>query len=143
MLLTLSDTDGSRVSIHGPPGTLEFVASMRYFVRRANLELCVSPPGTAYQDDNILVTPWPLVVGGTEGAPSAEAARAAVVSVHGTATPAQDGSVSIKLGRPRGNAAGVKRPKCTGGDAPDVRPAFSCNTCTSPYLTRMSTAWSA
>jgi len=114
LLLTMSDIGGEDLGIHGPPGTLNFISSLRYFVKRPDLALRVSAPESVFADANITVRSI-LIRSELDNEPEGSAAAVEAVETGvGWAQPnTEDGSVTIGLGkrRPEGAANPVKQQK--------------------------------
>jgi ribonuclease Z len=113
MMLTMSDVGGEQLGIHGPPNTLQFLASLRYFVKRPDLALHVAPPGATFADGNVTVRSF-LIPSQLDTAPIAlpPPVEAAETNV-GWVAPSADGSVMLGLGRRRaeGQAKPAKQQK--------------------------------
>ncbi len=111
LVLTMSDIGGEELGVHGPPGTLGFVASLRYFVKRPDLALRVSAPGSTFADANIAVRQF-LVTSLEEKLQEQDVVVEAVETGVGWTQPNQeDGSVTIGLGKKRLDGAAAKSMK--------------------------------
>ena len=112
MMLTMSDVGGEQLGIHGPPNTLQFLASLRYFVKRPDLALRVSPPGAAFADGNLTVRSF-LISSQLDHESHQPAAVEEAETNVGWVTPNADGSVMLGLGRRRaeGQAKPAKQQK--------------------------------
>lgn len=115
LLLTMSDIGGEDLGIHGPPGTLNFISSLRYFVKRPDLALRVSAPESVFVDANITVRSILIHSELDEQQPEGPTVvvEAVETGVGWTQPNAEDGSVTIGLGkrRPEGAANPVKQQK--------------------------------
>jgi ribonuclease Z len=108
LLLTMSDIGGEEMGIHGPPGTVNFIASLRYFVKRPDLALRVTSPAAVFQDANVTVLPI-LISSELDNAQTpAFVPVAEETNVGWTHPNAEDDSVTLGLGKRR--AEGVLKP---------------------------------
>ncbi len=113
MMLTMSDIGGEQLGVHGPPNTLQLLASLRYFVKRPDLALRVTPPGSVFSDKNLTVRSF-LIRSEHDREPAVAGEAVEQVEVNGGwVTPNEDGSVMLGLGRrrPEGQAKPAKQQK--------------------------------
>lgn len=114
LMLTMSDIGGDELGIHGPPGTLNCVSSLRYFVKRPDLALRVSAPGAVFSDANITVRSCLIASELDQPWDEAEAPVEAQETRAGWTQPnPEDGSVTVGLGKrkPEGVAKSMKQQK--------------------------------
>ena len=96
----MSDIGGEQLRIHGPPGTLNFLSSLRYFVKRPDLSLKVNQSNVMYSDNNLSISSIPIV--SSSDVPHEDPEEENVVANVGWLEKEADGTFNMGLGKKGG-----------------------------------------